>query len=471
MAPDRGAVSSVNGRRVITVDSGAEIRTVDHCFMPNGSIQAFDNVVPIRSDNVAHVEASHQINGKATCTQNTIVLSSQIHPRAVAGIRSGTIGGPCHFLKNPHDFYINGSSVLLDGDLVQANTHNTEPGFVVHPGRYTPLEGSEIEYLPLGSVSDFAYQEVGTHQIQLKLSYPNGQPVLLQSCLVQLETLQQNAQSKTRITGTALTQGEGLIFITQEEFESAELIFDKIESIVYFTENKKQGYPTHCQRFKIKQLPKIADTCVALTIRVLPPLLIKNGLTIGPHTPLSPRELEQIKMQGNEITICLHDHDEIGGPGVYLKTLQFEENLSACRLSSWTFKASHYKKTVGLDQKNPEIAYQNMIAEFPNFKKDFQRFCKGFLPGLQSALEAFFEFENPAAKANPVFTRQLGTGFYQKIIQTEYDLNRKMGFDGSDWAQYKRMIGIHYNTDCKEALGLITKQLQKQNIRIKLLRA
>ncbi|MFM8454321.1 MAG: PAAR-like domain-containing protein, partial [Gammaproteobacteria bacterium] len=267
-------ISTVDSRRIITVDSGAEIRTVEYCMMPDGSIQAFDNVVPITAANTINADYDHFINDQATCTQDSIVSCSQFHPGAVGGVKSGTLGGACKFLTGKKNFRLKGSPVLLDGDLVVTNNGNSEVGSIVHPGRYRPIKGSQIEYAPLKPDPEFEYLEVGTHQLHLKVLYPNGKPVLLNTCIVELK--HRGFMPGHRVTGTKLVDGEGKIFLTKTEFYESDLVFDRAESICYVSKDKKIGYPTHRQIFDISKLERTSPTEAFVEVRILPDAMMKD---------------------------------------------------------------------------------------------------------------------------------------------------------------------------------------------------
>lgn len=119
----------VNGRRLIYKNCGAVLKTVDPCFLSDGSTKDFPNIAS--AANAIATATTVFVEGKPACTKSSQFSTTKGSEGGVAGVSSGTIAGPCDFITASDNVFIEGSGALRDLDLGVANNNNTAPAPII----------------------------------------------------------------------------------------------------------------------------------------------------------------------------------------------------------------------------------------------------------------------------------------------------------------------------------------------------
>jgi len=407
----KGAFS--DGRRRITKDCGAELRTIDICIMPDGSIKSFDNVAYVKD--AINCAAQYTINYSPVLTMASVLSTTYGSEGAVAGIKSGTIGGQCHFITGGENLIIEGHPVLRDGDLGIANNGNTAPAQIVHPERYTPIDGKPYEYDHPDSLPEVL---IGTEKVKFKFLYTDGK-------VPNIKAFKMVFKNSKRPTGVKLKLGLGTLFFSKQERETESLIIDTLEML-----DCKTGYPTHYQEIDLK-------TCgESVTIKILPPPIcidLSPFATKCPSNLLTYEQIQYFKRNGNNALIFIHGYSvKAGTQGHYptgFTTMRAPGSPHETAPPYIAFKGENYPRTIACHYHQlPELMDQlsGLAPYYPySFKSYHPEHCLEILNDMH--------FIN-------------GTHSCQWHTMMEYNFNRAAGFKGN-YEQYTRILHIHWPGD------------------------
>jgi len=201
-------------------------------------------------------------------------------------------------------------------------------------------------------------------------------------------------------------------------------------------------YPTHKQEIILNNCLKTPVNYENnfIIIRVLPPPLIINlEASHRKNIPgiLSYSELQTLKYNGQSAVIFIHGFNaDFGKYGHYPKsaTIQnqsffqlddsyaFNLNLDGIKL-----QPSQYRRTLCCDLTNPK----ELMANFPELNNHKAKIA---LAAYQNNPEGVGELESALN----------GTGAHHWFTHMEYNFNVASGFNGKNYEEYARIIGIHW---------------------------
>lgn len=114
----------VNGKKLTFKSCGATLKTSDLCYLKNGSTKNFPNTATF--DDAIKTATKLFIEGNPACNQSSQLSTTKGSEEGVAGVSSGTIGGPCDFITGSPNVFIESIPALRAGDLGVANNKNTD---------------------------------------------------------------------------------------------------------------------------------------------------------------------------------------------------------------------------------------------------------------------------------------------------------------------------------------------------------